>query len=76
MTLELMISRDGGPNGLRVAHHLNSQGRSLCCDKFGEIYFYAGFDTVVMCGACVVAKETISNEIPPAPEVILTQPKD
>lgn len=55
--MELMVSREAGINGLRIAHHLNAQGRSLCCDRFGELYTYTGDDSVVMCGACVVKKE-------------------
>ena len=55
--MELMVSREAGPNGLRVAHHLNAQGRALCCDLFGETYIYTGYDSVVMCGACVIKQE-------------------
>lgn len=56
--MKLMISREGGPNGLRIAHYSNTQNRSLCCDKFGELYEYGSYDSVVMCGACVIKKES------------------
>jgi hypothetical protein len=59
--LNVMVSRAGGPNGLRIAHHLNEYGRTLCCDFLGEIYTYYGYDSVVMCGACVIKKEAESG---------------
>lgn len=54
--IQLTVSRDKTPNGSPIAHYLNENGKSLCCDRRGELFNYDGNVSVFMCGACVMIK--------------------
>lgn len=56
--MQLMVSRDIGLGGAPIAHFQNEIGNALCCDKFVETMYYNGSVTVVMCGACVILKNS------------------